>query len=290
MFQQWKVVTVTPSGRKDSLRILIRYLLRNRHVIDHHEFWLNTVNQDDIKYIYSVQRKYPDFFSIVLPKIPPLNPARTKGCPYSLSIHQFFEHCTDADTIYIRIDDDVCFFSNKAFDELLKFRVENKHYFIVYPFIINNSMNYLPELFKQIFMPLGHDLPKSLNRGRLDLDYLGSAELARDRHNDLLSNLSKLKLFEFERIETTDHMNINVICWFGYEFKKFDGRVQNLPEWNEGEEAWLATKKPKSLGMVNAICGKSLAAHLTFGDQRKDDARLLDKLVNRYTNLLVKIL
>jgi hypothetical protein len=289
MFKGWQIISVTPAGRRNNLKILINYLLKNKHVIDRHELWLNTNDETDINYIYKIQKEHPDFFSIVPPKIKPL-PITTKGCPYSSSIHPFFEHCVDPNTIYIRIDDDVCFFADNAFEELLKFRIDNPHYFIVYPLIINNSMNYLPTIFNQVFSPLGHQFPKPVtNRNRIDLQYLPSAQLALDRHNDLLSNINNLKIFECDNLETTAHININVIAWFGAEFQKFNGIVQNLPEWGEGEEAWLATKKPKSLGKTNAICGKSLAAHLTFGDQRLDDASLLDKLIEQYAKLLPNI-
>ncbi len=72
----------------------------------------------------------------------------------------------------------------------------------------------------------------------------------------------------------------------GDEFQKFNGIVQNLPAWGEGEEAWLATKKPNSIGKVNAICGNALFAHLTFGDQRKDNPEVEDYLINLYNNLI----
>ena len=49
-----RVISVTPAGRRRYLQALVPYLLRQRHVIDEHHWWLNTTDVDDIHFVERV--------------------------------------------------------------------------------------------------------------------------------------------------------------------------------------------------------------------------------------------
>ena len=57
------------------------------------------------------------------------------------SIYHFFKEYTDPNTIYLRFDDDICYIAPDAINNLLNFRIEHPEFFLVYPVIVNNSMN-----------------------------------------------------------------------------------------------------------------------------------------------------
>ena len=105
-----KVISVTPAGRKQYLEILVPYLLRNREHIAEHHFWLNTNNRRDIQYITILARKHPEFFKIK---------HREVFKSYTESIWQYFQDYGDEDTIYVRLDDDICFIAPDAVPNLI---------------------------------------------------------------------------------------------------------------------------------------------------------------------------
>src|SRR5881392_2415740 len=105
-----KVVAVTPAGRKRYLAVLLPYVLKNRHLIDEYQLWVNTKDDWDIGYIKSVRDKWPELIRLIWPSIPAAG---------SASVFQFYRYCTAERTIYIKLDDDICFIQDGALEELL---------------------------------------------------------------------------------------------------------------------------------------------------------------------------
>jgi hypothetical protein len=256
MFKNYRVVSVTPAGRRQYLEVLVPYLLRNKHLIDEHRFWLNTVNPKDIDYIYRVTKDH-SLFKIVKPKTHP------QGID---TICTFFKDCVKEDTIYIRFDDDICYIAPDAVEKLLEFRLANRDYFLVYPHIINNSMN------RWETSPFAH----------IKGNWYDDKDHIIEKHRYFLENHKNLDLFKIKPFESTAIININCICWFGSEFKQFDGKV------DKQEELWLARLKPRQMQRTNGICGDSLVVHFAFRTQRKH----LDKtkLLQQYKELIRPIL
>jgi hypothetical protein len=65
MIGDYKVISVTPAGRRRYVAILARYLLKERGLIDHHEWWVNTGSEEDIAFLHEITRRHSDFFRIV---------------------------------------------------------------------------------------------------------------------------------------------------------------------------------------------------------------------------------
>lgn len=252
MYKNYRVISVCPAGRRRFLELLNHYILRNRDIIDEHHLWLNTNIPNDRDYINQVADDH-DFFKVIKPKMRP---------NWIYSIHPFFKYCTEPNTIYIRFDDDIVWMADDAVEKLLEFRVDNSGYFLVYPHIINNSMNKNPD------SPFRH----------IKGDWFRDGKHCVEKHNYFLDNIKDLDQFKIADFESTAVLNINCICWFGEEFRQFDGTV------DRNEEVWLSKTKPRQIEKVNAICGDSLMAHFSFRTQRQflDDSDIL----SRYRELI----
>ncbi|MBA3922196.1 MAG: hypothetical protein H0X31_11035, partial [Nostocaceae cyanobacterium] len=85
MFENYKVVAVTPSGRQRYLEILIPYILKDKGIIDEYHLWVNTSDASDISYIESLQNKFPSFIKLVWSSLIPNG---------SATVYQFYQYCT----------------------------------------------------------------------------------------------------------------------------------------------------------------------------------------------------
>jgi len=98
MINNYKIIVVTPAGRKKYLELLIPQIIKLRPFVDEYRLWANTLNQDDLDYMHNISNQYPDFIKIEYLTL-------KFECNYSIC--SFFKNCIDADTIYVRFDDDI---------------------------------------------------------------------------------------------------------------------------------------------------------------------------------------
>lgn len=238
-----KVCVCIPAGRKKYLEILVKYLLKNTSKIDEIRMWVNTTNEEDLKYIESLPQMN-SIFTLDYSANGDINIGS------STAISLFFRNCCDENTIYLRLDDDIVYIEDGFVEEIIKFRIENPRYFLVLGNVINNSVcDYLH---------------KSNGALRTELDFTINAscpigwsnkELTLEKHNCFFENLEsdKLNLYKIENYEWNRRFSINAICWFGSEFKKFNGQVEY-----GNEEVWLTE------GRNNIIFGQKLCCHYSF--------------------------
>lgn len=270
--KNFKVIGVTPAGRKRYLEILVPYLLQQRGQLREHHFWLNTENAEDISYIKEVCKKYPDFFKYVESRIP------INGI---YSIHHFFKYYQDPNTIYVRFDDDVCYVHPKAVEELVKFRIENPQPFLVFGNIINNpDISWFHQ--KSGIIPASFGVAPIHDKAL----YVVSGEFAEKVHELFLSRLASgnLDAYKFNKLVMTEYsrFSINFLAWFGSDFAKFNAEV------GEDEELWLTTTKSRDLARPNVAVGTALVAHFAFGHQRPY-LESKTKLLERYKELSDRI-
>lgn len=257
MYNNAKVISVTPYGRRRYLPMLATYLLRNRDIIDEHHFWINTSHSDDIADVVRLVGDNKGFFRIV--EIPE---------PYAYDwsafrIHKFFPSYAHPDTVYVRFDDDIVWFASDAISELIRFRLANPQYFLVHANVVNNSLcTHLHQRFGLLapnpFMEYHCMGDNSWHRW----------ETARDAHNALIASIheNSLRRFMFDRWELSqfERCSINCIAWLGSDFATFGGSV------GQDEEDWLAVRYPKECGRINCICGTALVSHFAYFTQREN--------------------
>lgn len=251
MYEDYRVVVVTPAGRKRYLELLIPQVVGLRSIVDEYQLWANTVNRDDIYYMYEMEEKYPDFLKVVPLTVPFSN---------SDSIHSFFKTCVEDKTVYIRFDDDIVLLDDlEAFTEFVKFRIENKDHFLVFANILNNAV------ITHIHQRVGNISQKAGISGYKCMDYTGweNASFSLNLHREVLSkDLASFrlpfnwKLFDYERV------SINCVSWLGEGMAKVDGKVC----WDE--ESDITEVKPKTLKMPNIIFGGFCCVHYAFYTQR----------------------
>ncbi|HEY1383939.1 MAG TPA: hypothetical protein VGF43_10010 [Dongiaceae bacterium] len=255
MFQGYRVVCVTPAGRRRYMKLLVPQILASP-IVDRYDVCVNTEDAGDLAFLRR------------LPELDPARPERVRlvAQPDNLApdwgaIAGFHRLALDEDTIYIRLDDDVVWLEPGFFETLLTFRIANPRYFLVMPLIINNAVCThllwtLGKITSSRFVgaacmdPVGWRDPKfAIKLHGLFLDLLGRGEAAR-----LHCGAHEIAMNRF---------SINAICWFGRDFASFGGLV------GDAEEEELSNLIPTRLGRSNCFCTDTIAAHFAFYVQRR---------------------
>lgn len=263
MYDDHRVVVMTPAGRQRYLEVLIPQILKLRPLVDEYRLWVNTENVDDIAYMEKVAEEHKDFIKLDRLTV------KYRG---NLSVCSFFPKCVDPKTVYVRFDDDVVLLDSKdAFLEFVKFRINHPEYFIVFGNILNNAI--LTHI-HQDRGTLNTSYGKSEYKCMCDVGWK-SGEFAVSLHKDVLSKPS-LEVFRFVEpwvLKDYERVSINCISWLGSEFEKFGGVV------GIEDEEWLSCVKPKQLNRPNVIYGGFVVVHFAFYPQRSvvDKTDLLKK-------------
>jgi hypothetical protein len=273
MYEGYKIVVVTPAGRKAYLQLLIPQIQSMRSVVDEYRLWVNTTDPADIKYMQEEALKDPDFVKLeYLPDSVPHNG--------NLSIYTFFKNCQDPKTIYVRFDDDIIYIDTlEAFKNFLQYRIENPQYFLVYATILNNAViSHLLQRMGKLDMKAGY-------AGYECIDEVGWRDplFAENIHHQILAwpSLNHLHLGCNWLLAANERVSINCISWLGYDFSTFDGNV------GHDEELWLSCEKPRADNRMNVIYGGFACVHYAFHTQRAhmDGTNVLSS----YRKLLTKV-
>ncbi|MBX3426410.1 MAG: hypothetical protein KF688_12080 [Pirellulales bacterium] len=269
-----RFVTVTPAGRRRYMEILANYLLRNRHVIDEHQWWVNTREPEDVAFLLRLVDQYPDFFRVVTQ---PMHGAEEIG----YSIWRFMRQATDPRTIYLRLDDDVCFVAEGAIAAMRGARLARREPFLMLGNIVNNAIcthlhqqaGLVPTKWglvaEDCLCPIGWR--SSAFAAKLHRRFLKDATAGKlDRWRELPMEFDGLRRF-----------SINAICWFGAD-------MASLPESGRtgvDEEPFLTEEVPRRLNRPNAIVPEALFGHFAFCYQRRDLEAIAPEILHRYQRI-----
>lgn len=263
MYNGYKIVVVTPSGRSRYQKLLFEYIKKHISIVDEYRLWINTKNEQDLKWFEEIVNQY-DW--VKLDKIDNLSKIGSIQ-----AICHFFKSCIASDTIYIRLDDDIVYLDENFFTNLLNFRLKYPEYFLVCGNIINNA------ICSHIHQKLGA-LDNSHGMVGYDcMDKTGwlSGEFAASTHQNFIHSMlsqNNYKKYFFDKwiLNRYERFSINAICWFGSDMQLLNGNI------GEEEEEDITTNKPKILNKYNIICGDAVCSHFAFGPQRD----FLDKHTN----------
>jgi hypothetical protein len=251
--KKYKIVVVTPAGRKRYMELLLKYILKQKNIIDEYRIWVNTTDQDDIRWFEELKLKHDGFITLeYLPK---------EIVAYgNTTIYKFFENTIDIDTIYIRFDDDIVWMEDNFIEKLVKFRIDNPQYFLIFGNIINNAV------IDYIHQKNGVTYSKQITNECLCKVGWENPIICEEKHNKFIQNLNNnnIEQYKFDRYETSEQrISINCICWFGKEFNNFSGKV------GESEEPWLSEVAPTERRKKICVCGTALCSHYSFWVQRE---------------------
>lgn len=260
MYNNYKVKVLIFAGRKDTMQILIQQLKSD--YIDEIIIGVNTNNQEDLDYIYSLKNSYD---KIVYDEVPS-NIARCTQESY----RYFYSKMEDEDTIYFKLDDDIIYISPNYFEDTLKFRTEHPEYICIYPTIINNPLcNYLLASKNNIKFKYTHDF-MSLFMWLSWKDPEVAAQLHKEFASDKTNEKWLLDNLEFRNEFTCDctygHIrpSINAICFFGKDFKALDMKNFYLDD-----EEHLTNFIFRTTSRCHCILGNTLVSHYAFFTQRE---------------------
>lgn len=261
MIDGHQLVTVCPAGRRRYLELLVPYLLRERGVIDRHDFWLNTSDADDITYLAQLEKKHQDFIRLVVVPNAGTTPRGKPHLGLSFQIGGFYPHAAEPGTVYVRLDDDIVYVSPGGIAALARYRIAHPEPFLVYPTIINNS---IMTHFLQVegIFGRGYGSAEYALKGRGWND----GRLAEKLHRKFLEGVRRGEGERWRVKERTlrDYMTVSVNCiaWRGEDMAECQYDVGLY------EEQYLATDRPRALARPNVIAPIATVAHFAYGEQR----------------------
>ena len=243
-------VVVTPAGRKRYLELLYKHLNVQKKDFDEWILLVNTTNVEDIGYCERLAARN-DWIETRYAK--GSDPAQG-----NLNIHRFLnEFCREPDTLYVRLDDDICFLAPGFVKTLADFKEQNSQYFLVYGNIINNAiLSWVHTKFGSLKTSRSLTYECMCDAGWKD------GKIAEEVHRAFLEDPDDPKWTAFDRWVATEYerISVNAICWAGAD-------LQEAPVAPD-EEHWFSVERPKQLGLPNAICGSALCVHFAFHTQR----------------------
>lgn len=261
MFEGYKVVCVTPAGRRRYLERLVPQVLSSL-LVDEYQLWRNTVDVLDVEFLESLQQRDSRIRVIAPTEVPPGSNA---------AIRQFYPRCVDPDSVYIRFDDDIVYIEPDFFAKFLTFRTANPHYFVVFANIINNAVCTYVQMLRGTIWPGAR-----LHPWCMDLHGWANPRFAEQLHRAFLESVVQgcIERWYFgPLIIALARFSTNCVSWLGRDFAEFGGRVVG------DEEEFLSITKPLELMRPNCIYGDAVVSHFAFHPQRAhlDSTDLLDE-------------
>lgn len=285
-----KRIIVTAAGRKEYLSILLKYIKYAKQLgeFDGWHLWHNTEKEEDISYIYDLEKQY-DFIKVIpFPDSETLEKTCFISSPiynagkmvYACTIKYFYTvDSTDENAVYLKLDDDIVFIEKHSIGKLFEYRLENKTNFLVYGNTINNTA------MANIHQKIGV-LSKDFGQVSFNpTDNLGlySGKFVEFTHNNFFEKykLNLLKQYNFEPLEIENYtpVAIQVISWWGKDYKKFGGIIPQ----NEHDEIFQASIRPKIEHRKNIILGTGLFSHYS-AEVTRDYMRTTD-ILSKYEKL-----
>jgi len=252
-----RVISVTPAGRRRYLAALVPHLLRQRHVINEHHWWLNTPDEADARYVRQITAQHPEFFKICHK---PVDPRLNMG----ESIWRFFRHYAEGGTLYVRFDDDIVYMADDAVANLVRHRLRHREPLLVVGNIVNNAVC-------AHFQQQAGLIPPSWGRVQnecLDRNAWRRGPFPRKLHELFLNELRHGREDRWKRIampiDGRRRFSINVISWLGEDFTQ----LPELASDHIDEEPFLTQTLPTRLNRPNIACGTALFAHFAYYTQR----------------------
>ena len=261
-----KKIIVTPAGRKRYLELLHSNLHKCKDEFDKWVIWVNTTNDEDIKYIEELSDQYEYIEAQYLDKDIDPNGSHLG------SLFEFYKTCVDVESVYLKMDDDIVYIHKESIRNLFDFRIKNDKYFLVSGNILNNSI--ITHIYQKNNI-LTH-LPQ-VNYDCLDENGWRNPNFSFSLHNYFFDKYSQNKTEDFFignwELKNFERFSINVVSWMGKDFKEFNGEV------GPADELWLSEDKPKELNRTNIIFGNGLFNHYSFAPQREflDSTNILEK-------------
>jgi len=245
----FRIVCVTPAGRRRYMRLLVPQIL-SEGIVDEYQIWMNTEDRHDLHFFNELGH---------IPKIK-LVPQPKGTVDGRFSICDFFAGCIDPKTIYIRFDDDIVWIEPGSIRSIAETRIRDRDSFLISAAVVNNAV------FTNIFQVLGlYDDNEYVHTNAFDKIGWESGPFAAKLHRHALDLIGRGQLSALRfgsRPLAQVRFSINCISWRGDMFSTFAGRV------DREEEEYLTVTKPCRMGAINRVDGQAIVCHFAFYSQR----------------------
>jgi hypothetical protein len=254
VFGSWRVAVVTPAGRRRYLEILVPYVMRERAWLDEYQLWVNTADEHDLGFLSALERRHRGFVRLVHGSHAPDG---------SRTVRHFYPAAADPRTIYLKLDDDICFIAQGALRKLIRFRARHPGFLLVHANAVNTV------LASYIHQRLGASDARAGTVRNDPFCPVGwkSGRFAAAAHRQFLGAVRDQAIgryrFGLWPLPLGARCSLNCCAWLGSDFAAFDGVIDG-----EDDEQWLSVQKPRQLGRTSCMLGTALVAHFAYFPQR----------------------
>ena len=272
-----RVVAWTPYGRTRTYSILIKYLQRDveRGLVDEVWAFMNTDpvgQEDDITYAHELAEQFPWFHLKHRPE--GINLGRLPKQRYTGLAYRYM---TDADTVYLRFDDDVVYIHEDAVENLVRARIEMPAPTAVFPIIVNNAIcSHFLQLCGKIPMEWGE-----VKAYCMDPTGWANGPFAVRLHELLLDHIERgdvESLYLYQDFPLAPGTQFSVSCFAsrGEDYAALPRPGVLVPD---EEESWHTVHQPLATGRPNILRGDAIVSHWSFFPQKPflDTSGILDR-------------
>lgn len=287
-----RVIAWTPYGRAQTVSILAKYLQRDheRGIVDEYWLYLNTDphgQEDDLAFADQLAAEH-DWIKLVER---PMGIPRHPG-PKQRNTGYAYRYMTDADTVYLRFDDDIVWVDEQAVENLVRKRLEMPHATAIFATTWNNAIvswfaqqsGVIPREFGEVGGPYCMDAMGWANGAfavkihELLLDKIGAGRV---------EDLYLYQDFPVQSPQGMPGMQFSVSC-----FASLGSMYAGLPDGPgvlvpDEEESWHTLHRPQVTGHPNILVGNALVSHYTFMPQRPHV--MASGVLDRYRALAEKL-
>lgn len=280
-----RVVAWTPYGRKETMSILYKYMVRDHEAGIVDEYWLY-LNMDpdqhqDLLFAQWLASSYP---WIKLKERPPHERVLH---PKQLNTGKFYQYAVEPNTIYIRLDDDIVYVHKDAMARLAAAKGVSPAT-VCFPIIWHNAIC-------SFWLQNMGKIPLEYGRVRdaycMDPVGWGDGQFAEKIHRLLLDHIKADavdELFLHHDVQLPLGLQFSVSCFAAHsDLYRGLENPGHLPY--EEEETWHTIHETHRSGKANIIIGNALVAHLSFFPHT-DYIRRQTDILDQYREIADQIL
>lgn len=259
----YKIICVTPAGRRHYLDLLKHYVLRETAVHEWH-LWDNCRTSEDRAYINELARVHP---RIKIDQLP-----GTDGT--NRSVNRFYRFCDDPEAFYIKMDDDLVYLPQDFATRLCgQATAERQKYIWWSPLVVNNAIcSWLIKYHSQEEIPEDLSCQASSARGWSDWKF---AEAIHQRFLRAVERGEQEKFCVPNFEVSLSRFSINCIGFFGRDVVELG---QSFCPLEGDDEEWISAVLPSKTGRPGRVVGSLVVSHFSFFTQEPEllQSRVLD--------------
>ncbi len=299
-----KLIVITFGGRKFSIKILFKYILKYKKYIDEYRIYIATTIQNDIDFMEKFAKDNSDFVKIIYTYDKNHNKIlndRNKIWDNS------YKNSVEEDCVYLKFDDDIVYIEENIFTDFITYRLKNPDPLLIYPIIINNIISSYNLQEKNIFSThsktnIGKSWINTFNRikpyllqnkgkkikiGKITKEQevlcpisWGNLEYCINIHNTFINDVNNKNIDKYRignyTLKNSEPMSINCCCWLGTGLKNVVNKYGNIVD----DEPRLCIYLPTWDNNPNKVFGNTIVSHYSYYKQRElglDDTDILNK-------------